>query len=177
MTEDSSHLEDYTPPLPRDEVESAGGVFLPVAEYGRLRLLVDQDDGTFKEATRELTLDRVAHIPNLGHHNLFSTKRLTTAFDAPMRVYPAAATFLPRFGRKTLVFRSLRLDNGLLEIRASRRADMKELQTPKTTARSMVTTKPNPRHTMESRRIPATTQTQAQVGATRGQVHRARHRH
>ena len=104
MTQDSSHLEDYTPPPPVDEVASAGGVFLPVAGYGRLRLLVDQDNGTFKGATRELTLDRVAHVPKLERHNLLSTKRLTTAFDAPMRVYPAAATFRPRFGRKTLVF-------------------------------------------------------------------------
>ena len=44
MTQDSSHLEGYTPAPPGDEVESAGGVFLPVAGYGRLRLLVDQDN-------------------------------------------------------------------------------------------------------------------------------------
>ena len=31
MTQDSSHLEDYTLAPPGDEVESAGGVFLPVA--------------------------------------------------------------------------------------------------------------------------------------------------
>ena len=86
MTQDSSHLEDCTPPAPGDEVESAGGCFLPVAGYGRLRLLVDQGNGTFKGATRELTVDRVAHVPNLGRHNLLSTKRPTTAFDAPMRV-------------------------------------------------------------------------------------------
>ena len=92
MTQDSSNLEDYTPPYPGDEVESAGGIFLPVAEYGRLRFPVDNDNGTFKGATRELTLDRVAHVPKLGRHNLLSTKRLTIAFDAPMRVYAAAAT-------------------------------------------------------------------------------------
>ena len=92
MTQDLSNLEDYTPPPPGDELESACEIFLPVAGYGRLRLLVDQDNGTFKGATRELTLDRVAHVPRLGRHNLLSTKRLTTAFDAPMRVYPAAAT-------------------------------------------------------------------------------------
>ena len=176
-TQDLSHLEDYLPPPPGDEVESAGGVFLPVAGCGRLRLLVDQDKGTFKGATRKLTLYRVAHVPKLGRHNLLSTKRLTTAFDAPMRVYSAVATIRPRFGRKTLVFRSLRPETGLLVIRARCRADMKELQTPQTTARSMVTVKPIPRHTIESRRIPAATQTRAQVGATRGQVHRARHRY
>ena len=86
MTQDSFHLEDYTPPAPGHEVESAGGCFLPVAEYGRLRLLVDPGTGTFKEATRELTVDRVGHVPNLGRHNLLSTKRLTTAFDAPIGV-------------------------------------------------------------------------------------------
>ena len=77
MTQDSSHLEDYTPPPPGDEVESVSGVFLSVTGYGCLRLLVDQDNGTFKGGTRELTLDRVAHVPKLGRHNLLSTKRLT----------------------------------------------------------------------------------------------------
>ena len=126
MTQDSSHLEGYMPAPPGDEIESAGWVFLPVAGYGRLRLLVGQDNGTFKGATRELTLDRVAHVPKLGRHNLLSTKRLTTAFDAPMRGYPAATTIRPRFGRNTLVFRSLRPETGFLEIKARRRADMKE---------------------------------------------------
>ena len=143
---------------------------------------MEQDNGIFKGATRELTLDRVAHVPKLGHHNLLSTKRLTTAFDAPMRVYPAAATIRPRFDRKMLVFSSLRPETGLLEIKARRRADMKEPLTSLTTARSMVTARTSPRHIvesrrMESRRIPAATQTRAQVGATRGQVHRAQHRH
>ena len=74
MTQDSSHLEDYTPPPPGDEVENVGRVFLPVAGYGRLRILVNQYNGTFKGATRELTLGRVAHVPKLGRHNLLSTK-------------------------------------------------------------------------------------------------------
>ena len=157
---------------PRDEVESAGGVFLPVAEYGRLRLLVDQDNGTFKGATRELTLDGVAHVPQLGRHNLLLTKRLTTAFDAPMRVYPDAATIRPRFGRKTLVFRSLHPEAGLLEIKARRCADMKKPLTPLTTARSMETARANPCQIMESRRmksrrLPAAIRTRAQVGTTR----------
>ena len=92
MTQNSSNLEDYMRVPSGDEVESTGGVFLPVAAYGRLRLMVDQDNGTFKGATRELTLDRVAHVPKLGRHNLLSAKQLTTAFEAPMRVYSAAAT-------------------------------------------------------------------------------------
>ena len=70
VTQDPSHLEDYTPPPPGDEVESAGGVFLSIAGYGCLRLLVDQDNGTSKGATRELTLDRVGHVPKLRRHNL-----------------------------------------------------------------------------------------------------------
>ena len=74
MTQDSSNVEDYKPPPPGDEGESAGGIFLPVAGYGRLRLLVDQDNGTFKGATHDLTFDRVAHVPKLGRHNLLSTK-------------------------------------------------------------------------------------------------------
>ena len=77
MTQDSSHLEDYTPPPPGDEVESAGEVFLSVAGYGRLQLVVDQDNNTLKGATRELTLDRVIYVPKLGRHNLLSTKRGT----------------------------------------------------------------------------------------------------
>ena len=149
MTQDSVNLEDYTPAPSGDEVESAGRVFLPVAGCGRLRLLVEQDKTTLKEATRELTLDRVAHVPKLGRHNLLSTKRLTTA----------ATTIRPCFGRKTLVFRSLRPETGFLEIKARRRADMKETQTPLTAARSTVTARAN--------------NTRAQVSATRGKVHRA----
>ena len=99
-TQDSSHLEDFPPPAPGDEVESAGGCFFPVAGYGRLRLLVDQGNGTFKGATRELTVDRVAHVPNLGRHNLLSTKRLTTAFDAPMRVSAARRSFSTPYVQK-----------------------------------------------------------------------------
>ena len=92
MTQDSSNLEDYAPAPSGHEVESAGGVFLPVAGYGRLPLVVDQDNGTLKGATRELTLDRVAHVAKLGRHNLLSVKQLTAAIHAPMRIYPAAAT-------------------------------------------------------------------------------------
>ena len=44
MTQDSSNLEEYTLAPSGDEVESAGGVFLPIAKCGRLRLLVGQDN-------------------------------------------------------------------------------------------------------------------------------------
>ena len=147
MTQDSSNLEDYTPAPPGNDVESAGGVFLPVEGYGCLRLQVDQDNCTFKGATHELTLDRIAHVPKLGGcHNLLSMKRLTTAFDAPKRVYPATATIRPRFGRKTLVFRSLRPETGFLEIKARRRTDMERTLTA---ARLMVTARANSRDIME----------------------------
>ena len=95
MTQDSSKLDDYAPAPAGDKVEGTGGDFLPVARYGHLRLLVDQHNGSYKGATRELTLDRFTHVPKLGRQNLLSTKRLTTAFGAPMRVYPAAATSDP----------------------------------------------------------------------------------
>ena len=150
ITQGLFYLEDHTPAPPGDEVESSGGVSLTAAGHGRLRLLVDQDNGTFKGATHELTFDRVDLVPKLGRHNLLSAKRLTTAFDAPMRVYPAAATIRPRFGRKALVFRSLCPETGLLEIKARRRADIKE---PLTTARSMLTARANPRHMMEFHRL------------------------
>ena len=153
MIQDSSLLQDYTPAPSGDEVESAGGVIFYVVGCGRLRLLVNQDNGTFKGATRELTLDRVAHIPKQGRYNLLSTKRLTTAFDAPMRVYLAAATIRPRFSRETLVFRSLLPEPGLLETKAHLRADMEEPPTPLTTARSMVTARANPCHIMEFYRL------------------------
>ena len=119
MTQDSSNVEGYTPPPPGDEVESAGGVFHPVTKYGRIRFLVNQNNGTFKILMRGLTLNRVNHVPNLGRQNLLSAKRLKAAFDAPMRVYPAAATIRPHFGRKTLVFRSLCPEIGLLESKAT----------------------------------------------------------
>ena len=53
---------------------NTGGVFLPVAGYGLPRPLVDQDNSTFKGATRELPLNRVAHVPKLGRHNLLAAK-------------------------------------------------------------------------------------------------------
>ena len=162
MTQDSSNLKDYTPPPPGDEEESSGSFFFPVAGYGHLRLLVDQDNGTFKGAMRKLTLDHVAYGPKLRRLNLLSTKRVTAAFGAPMRIYPAVATIRLRFGRKALVFRSLRPETGFFETKAHRRADMKKPQTPLTTARSTVTARATKR---------------AQVDATRGQVHRARHGH
>ena len=74
MTQDPIGLEVYAPALPGDEGESADGVFLPVAGYGCLQRLVNQGNGFFVGATRELTLERVAHVPKLERHNLPSVK-------------------------------------------------------------------------------------------------------
>ena len=63
MTQDSSNLEDYTPAPCRRRGRKRRRDFSPVAGYGRLGLLVDQNNGIFHGATRELTLDRVAHAP------------------------------------------------------------------------------------------------------------------
>ena len=41
---------------------------------------MDQGNGNFKGATRELTLDRVACRPRLGHHNLLSIKASDYSF-------------------------------------------------------------------------------------------------
>lgn len=51
---------------------------------------------------------------------MISTKRTTRVFDAPIRVYPAAAVILSRRGDKPLIFRPLRREYGLLEIYARR---------------------------------------------------------
>ena len=125
MTQDPTGLEDYTPAPAGDRVESAGGALLPVAGYGHLRLLVDRGDDHFTDSTRQFKLKHVAHVPNLGQHNLLSTKRLAQSFDAPMRIYPAAAVIHPRRGGKPLRFRPLRPENGLLEIRARRHVPAK----------------------------------------------------
>ena len=70
-----------------------------------------------------------------------------------MRIYLAAATIRPRVGRKTLVFWSLRPETGLLEIKARRRAGMKDPLTPLKTARSMGKARTNLRHTIELHRL------------------------
>ena len=113
---------------------SAPEVFFPL-EYGRLRPLVDQGDGHFRGPTRERTLEHVAHVSNLGKHNLISTKRLTRVFGEPMRVYPAAAVIRPQRGDKPLIFRLLCRENGLLEIRV-RRLDHTKTRTAKPSASS-----------------------------------------
>ena len=91
MTQICAGLEDYAPAPASNKVKCVGGNLFPVAGYGRLRLLVNQGDGDFRGPTRELTLEYVAHVPNLGKYNTIFTKRLTQVFDEPMRVYAAAA--------------------------------------------------------------------------------------
>ena len=89
--------------------------------HGRLRLLVDQGVRGFKGATRELIIDRVAHAPGLGRHNLISTRRLVEAFDAPVTISPAATVVYPRRGGRGIIFRKLRRGTGLMEIKVRRR--------------------------------------------------------
>lgn len=68
---------------------------------------MNQGEDDFKGLTRELAQERVAHVPNLGKHNLLSTKRLARVFDEPMSVYSAAAVIRRRRGGKPLIFRRL----------------------------------------------------------------------
>ena len=55
VSQDSSNLEDYTTVPSGDETESGGEVFLPVAGYGRLPLLVDQDMGAYHSWWTKIT--------------------------------------------------------------------------------------------------------------------------
>ena len=59
-----------------------------LASYGRLRLLVDQSDGGFSGCQLQITLERVAHVPDLGRYNLISKRPLADAFSAPVNMYP-----------------------------------------------------------------------------------------
>ena len=149
MTADDTGFEDYERAPPGDRVESAGGKFLPVAGYGRLSLLVDQGNGNFRSETQQLTLERVAHVPELGHHNLISAKALAKTLDAPMRVYPAAAVTRPRHGGKSLTFKTLRRDNGLFEIKARRCAVIQREREKPAPAKSLVAARRNTRDIME----------------------------
>lgn len=104
MPQNRADLEDHAPAPVGDKVECAGSTILPVAGYGRLRLMVDQGEGNFKGPARKLALEHVAHVPSLGKHNLLHTKWLTRDFDEPMHVYPAAAVIIRRRGSKPLIF-------------------------------------------------------------------------
>ena len=152
MTQDPSGLEDYELAPVGQRVEVAGGTHLPIAGYGSLRLLVDQGLGDFRGPARELALERVAHVPNLGQHNLLSVKRLAQSFDAPMRFYPAAAVIRPRRGGKPLIFRPLRPEYGLLEIKVRRHVATYNKSQKKTDASSLVVARRGPRDIMEFHR-------------------------
>ena len=114
---------------------------------------MDQGDGGFRGPTRELTLAHVAHVPNLGNHNMTSMKRLTRVFAEPMCIYPAAAVIRPRRGGKPLIFRSLHRENGLLETRVCC-LDHTKTRTAKPSAlSSLVAAKRNQRGIMEFSRV------------------------
>ena len=104
MTGDGTGIEDYRSEPLGDKVETASGENLPVSDYGRLRLILDQGTGNWKCETRELTLDRVAHVPRFGHHKPLSATRLSTVFNAPMQTFPAASVITPADGNASIVF-------------------------------------------------------------------------
>ena len=128
-------------------MESAGGVLLPVAKYGKLRPLVDQGGGTFKGMSRELTLDHVAHVPSLEQYNALSTKRLTTNFDAPIRVFQAAVIIRPRRGGKPLVLRPL------IKIKVRRSVTSKKAPVNPAAATYVVAARPHSRDVMDFQRL------------------------
>lgn len=76
MTQDPVGLEEYTPASARDRVESAGSARLPVAGIRTSTRDGQPGTGNFTGPTRELELECVAHVPNLGQHNLLLMKRL-----------------------------------------------------------------------------------------------------
>lgn len=105
MTADATSLENYERAPPGDRVTAIGGP----------RFLVDQEDDTFQSETQQQMLDRVAHAPGLGHHDIISAKGMTKMLDAPTHIYPAAAVIQSQYGSQSLMFKTLRCDNGLRE--------------------------------------------------------------
>lgn len=65
-------------------MEGTGESHLPIAGYGRLRLLVIQGPGNVRGTPRDMALACVAHWANLGQHNQLSVKRLAQFVDVPM---------------------------------------------------------------------------------------------
>lgn len=81
---------------------------------------MDQEGGTFQGEKQQLMLEGVAHVLGLGRHILMLAKTLTKKLDAPIHTYPAAATIRPRHGGKSVIFKTLRLDNRLFDIKPRR---------------------------------------------------------
>lgn len=65
-------------------MEGAGGAQLPIAGHERLCLQVDERAEDVWGPERELALERVTHVPNLGLHNLLLVKRYAQSSDAPI---------------------------------------------------------------------------------------------
>lgn len=104
MTYNLAGLEDYKSASARKRVEDAGSIVLSIVKYGRLRLLVDLVDlvdqavGNCKGPMRELALERITHVSNLGLHYILSMKRLANLFVAPKRFYPPPPSSTPSMG-------------------------------------------------------------------------------
>lgn len=117
ITQDPGGMEDYELAPAEQRVKDGSGFHMTTARYGRLRLLVDQGVRDVLRPARELALKRVAHVPNLGQHNLISVKPFAQSNDAPIQFYLAGAIIRPRSGGRLLIFHPLRLGNRLLEFK------------------------------------------------------------
>lgn len=111
MTQDSVKCKDYTPAPTGHRVEIAGVIHLPVASYELLSVQVDQRINTLKGPTRELTLVRVARVPDLERPDLHSMTRRAQSFDTLMQFHTAAAVICPHIGVRPLTFRYLPPEN------------------------------------------------------------------
>lgn len=113
MTRDPAGLEDFLSEPAGQRVKDAGGIHSSINDRvwasellggPRYRIFQGSDARASIGTSRTST-----QVPNLGHHNFLSMKRLPQSFDPPMRVYPAAAVIRLRSGGE-----SLRSEDGCL---------------------------------------------------------------
>ena len=83
------------------------GTLLPVANYGDLRLKIEQDDADCGQ-TRDIMLRRAAHVLGL-RYILLLTAQLSAMFEHPMQMWPrAAVSRCPRDGQSAIFRKSAR---------------------------------------------------------------------
>lgn len=119
ITLSAGNLRDHHTTSTNDHVEIADGKLLPITGYGRVHLEADRDTGDFTGTTKDLDLQRVAHVRQLGNHNLLSVTELDEFLHTPLQLYPIASAIRPPQGPKLLTLRKLESD--LLEIQGRRR--------------------------------------------------------
>lgn len=100
-----------------------------------------------------MVLERVAHVPDLGHHNLVSAKALAKTLDVPMRLHPAATVCQPRHGGKPLIVKILHRKNGMSEMKAPRCVATHWERKNPCPSRSLVAVRRNTRNIMEFRHL------------------------